>query len=279
MVFKESEEDESLEHTLLIVREVHVYKIPARSTSGGYKCAEWLVSDRIWSGRLRVVSLKDRCEIRLEEVGSSELFACCPVYPGKRDASIESAVDSSRYFVIRIDDGKGRHAFLGLGFNERSEAFDFNVALGDHEKHILREAESAVNSGAGPEAPAAPALDLRLKEGETLHINMKTKLAPAAGPKKLSTTLPAGAAGFASTGRMVAPLAPPPGGSRLRDPLPPPPADSVRAPPHAARGSAPGPNGPGKDALRDLSSLERALPSKSSSGPAGSSRPAGWADF
>lgn len=273
------EDDESLEHTLLIVREVHVYKIPARSTSGGYKCAEWLVSDRIWSGRLRNVSLKDRCEIRLEDVTSGELFACCPVYPGKRDASIESVVDSSRYFVIRIDDGRGHHAFLGLGFNERSEAFDFNVAIGDHEKHVLREAEPVAESGSGGAELPAPALDLRLKEGETLRINMKTKLAPAAGPKKLSSVLPAGATGSASTGRMVAPLAPPPGGGRLREPLPAPPGDTVRPTSHGTRGATPGPTSQGKNAFRDLSSLERSLPSKTIPGVATSSRPAGWADF
>ncbi|VVB07158.1 unnamed protein product [Arabis nemorensis] len=51
----EEEEDETFEHTLLVVREVSVYKIPPLTTSGGYKCGEWLQSDKIWFGRLRVV--------------------------------------------------------------------------------------------------------------------------------------------------------------------------------------------------------------------------------
>ncbi|KAL0437358.1 UNVERIFIED_CONTAM: hypothetical protein Sradi_0443700 [Sesamum radiatum] len=62
-----SEDEEAYEHTLLVVREVSVFKIPPRATSGGYKCGEWLQSDKIWSGRLRVVSCNTRCEIRLEE--------------------------------------------------------------------------------------------------------------------------------------------------------------------------------------------------------------------
>ncbi|KAF4358174.1 hypothetical protein F8388_009457 [Cannabis sativa] len=100
------DEDESFEHTLLVVREVAVYKIPPRSTSGGYKCGEWLQSDKIWTGRLRVVSCKDRCEIRLEDPNSGELFAACFVNPGQRETSVETVLDSSRYFVLKIEDGE-----------------------------------------------------------------------------------------------------------------------------------------------------------------------------
>ena len=61
---------------------------------------------------------------------SGELFAMCPVAPGQRNTAVEPAQDSSRFFIIRVQDGAGgRHAFLGLGFEERHIAFDFNVAL------------------------------------------------------------------------------------------------------------------------------------------------------
>lgn len=162
------EDDESLEQTLLVVREVSVYKIPPRSTSGGYKCGEWLQSDKIWSGRLRVVSCKDRCEIRLEDPNSGELFAACFVHAGQRENSVESVLDSSRYFVLKIEDGTGKHAFIGLGFAERNEAFDFNVALSDHEKYVRRENEESGETSEGDtHIDIHPAINHRLKVNST----------------------------------------------------------------------------------------------------------------
>lgn len=97
---------------------------------------------------------------------TGELFAQAPVdqFPG---SAVESVTDSSRYFVVRIEDGNGmcrsggvllsrilasgnmklmavnspslsptpgRRAFIGIGFGDRGDAFDFNVALQDHFK-------------------------------------------------------------------------------------------------------------------------------------------------
>ncbi len=42
--------------------------------------------------------------------------------------------DSGRYFVLKIVNDQGRHAFIGIAFNERNDAFDFNVALQEHKK-------------------------------------------------------------------------------------------------------------------------------------------------
>ncbi|EPS66781.1 hypothetical protein M569_07994, partial [Genlisea aurea] len=211
------DEEETFEHTLLVVREVSVYKIPPRPNSGGYKCGEWLQSDKIWSGRLRVISCGARCEIRMEDPNSGELFAACFINPGQREAAVESVLDSSRYFVLRIEDGRGKHAFIGLGFYERNEAFDFNVALSDHEKYVKREGDKEVGSngtdGGGEQGhiDIHPAVNHKLKEGETIRINVKNKQ-PSSGTGMLS----------AAVKPKTLSLAPPPS-SGVRFPLPPPP--------------------------------------------------------
>ncbi|KAF5738957.1 ABC transporter family protein [Tripterygium wilfordii] len=276
------EDEESLEQTLLVVREVAVYKIPPRSTSGGYKCGDWLQSDKIWSGRLRVVSCKDQCEIRLEDPNSAELFAACFIKPGQRENSVEAALDSSRYFVLKVEDGQGKHAFLGLGFAERNEAFDFNVALSDHEKYVRREneKETGETSGADNHIDIHPAVNHRLKEGETIRINVKPK--PSSGTGMLSASGLSGGASGSGKPKALA-LAPPPGGAgKIRTPLPPPPNDPAAVKKtcasHGAGLSAPSENRRRSDPSLDLSQLERNLPSGSTSGSAKTAA-SGWTPF
>lgn len=77
---------------------------------------------------------------------------------------MESVLDSSRYFVLKIEDGTGKHAFIGLGFAERNEAFDFNVALSDHDKYVKREGEKDVGESTGDNhIDIHPAVNQRLK--------------------------------------------------------------------------------------------------------------------
>ncbi|KAH9625997.1 hypothetical protein KSS87_016810 [Heliosperma pusillum] len=280
-LFLQDEDEETFEHTLLVIREVSVFKIPPRSTSGGYKCGEWLQSDKIWTGRLRVVSCRTRAEIRLEDPVSGDLFAACIVAAGLRDQSVEPALDSSRYFVLKIEDGRGKHAFVGLGFGERNEAFDFNVALSDHEKHVLRESDRDTNGGSGnggddgQSIDIHPAVNHRLKEGETIRINVKHK--PVGGTGMLSTGK-SGGLSSASNPKPVG-LAPPPSGSgKIRTPLPPPPNDPVAARISSGLKGSKESSRHATDPLSDFSQLERNLPSKAGT-EATKSSAAGWAAF
>nr|1TQZ_A Chain A, NECAP1 [Mus musculus] len=126
------------ESVLCVKPDVSVYRIPPRASNRGYRASDWKLDQPDWTGRLRITSKGKIAYIKLEDKVSGELFAQAPVeqYPG---IAVETVTDSSRYFVIRIQDGTGRSAFIGIGFTDRGDAFDFNVSLQDHFKWVKQE--------------------------------------------------------------------------------------------------------------------------------------------
>jgi len=194
-----------MDRVQVVKKEVFVYKIPPRSTNRGYRAADWNLDTPDWTGRLKGVINGDKYFIKLEDQNSSELFAQCPLedYPSP---NFEHVLDSSRYFVIKIVDPKGRNAFIGIGFADRSDSFDLVANIQDYVRHKNRDEtennEQNIDTG--------PKLDLRFKEGETIKINIKSKktddpdAVPRTKPKVSSTGL----------------LPPPPGGSWKLGPPP-----------------------------------------------------------
>ncbi|XP_057553640.1 adaptin ear-binding coat-associated protein 2 isoform X2 [Hippopotamus amphibius kiboko] len=197
------------ESVLCVKPEVHVYRIPPRATNRGYRAAEWQLDQPSWSGRLRITAKGQVAYIKLEDRTSGELFAQAPVdqFPG---TAVESVTDSSRYFVIRIEDGNGRRAFIGIGFGDRGDAFDFNVALQDHFKWVKQQSEFA-KQAQNPDQ--GPKLDLSFKEGQTIKLNI-------ANMKKKEGAAGTSRARPASTGGLS--LLPPPPGGRTSTLIPPP---------------------------------------------------------
>ncbi|XP_061788519.1 adaptin ear-binding coat-associated protein 2 isoform X1 [Nerophis lumbriciformis] len=179
-------EDNSYESILCVKPEVHVYRIPPRASNRGYRAADWKLDQPAWSGRMKITAKGKMAFIKMEDKITGELFAQAPVdqYPG---SAVEAVTDSSRYFVIRIEDGNGRHAFIGLGFADRGDSFDFNVALQDHFKWVKQEGELAKMEAT---QSAAPKLDLSFKEGQTIKIsigqNIKKKDASLAKPRPVA---------------------------------------------------------------------------------------------
>ena len=110
-----------------------------------------------------------KCELRMEDKMSGQLFAACPVdnYPG---VAVEAVTDSSRYFVLCIQDS-GRKAYIGIGFADRSDSFDLNVTLQDHFKQLKKENQFTKEAT----EPTRPNLDLAFKEGQTIRINIPSK--------------------------------------------------------------------------------------------------------
>jgi len=170
--------DEAIQSVLFIGKECQVFKLPPRTSSSGYKAAEW-ESSLLWTGRLRVIENLNSesqgsgtCEIRMEDGQTGELFATAP-YDGPKGKSVEPVLDSSRYFVLAVvDPSNGRRAFLGMGFPERSDAFDFQVAL----QEWTRRKENTEEPSSTEPSPHAPneskAKDFSLKDNETISISI-----------------------------------------------------------------------------------------------------------
>lgn len=154
-----------LERTLMMKQEVLIYRIPAAQigdSEKGWKATGWNLDKPDWKGKLRLVAKGTHCVLKLEERGSNKPFAHVEVdtYPGP---AVLTVTDSSRYFVIKTNN----HDYVGLGFSDRSDAFDLNVALQDHFKS-LRVEEEIEKEGNEPKEK----LDLALKEGQTIKVSI-----------------------------------------------------------------------------------------------------------
>lgn len=201
--------DVDYERVLLVKPEVFVYRIPPRTTNRAYRASEWKLDSPDWNGRLRILAKGEKLVIKLEDKNSGELFAACPVdsYPS---ASVENVSDSARYFVINIRDESGRAAFIGIGFLDRSDSFDFNVALQDHFRYLKKDEEMAKQ----PPLESEKKLDLSFKDGQTIKINIGKK-------SETSTSVPRPK----PTGTGMPILLPPPPGSKAAS-LPKPPSST-----------------------------------------------------
>ncbi|XP_073540944.1 adaptin ear-binding coat-associated protein 1 isoform X2 [Phyllobates terribilis] len=187
------------ESVLCVKPEISVYRIPPRASNRGYRASDWKLDQPDWTGRMRLTSKGKVAFIKLEDKVSGELFAQAPVdqFPG---IAVETVTDSSRYFVIRIQDGNGRSAFIGIGFADRGDAFDFNVSLQDHFKWVKQESDFSKE----PQGQdTQPKLDLGFKEGQTIKLNIGQNI-----KKKDGSCKPRGNAGTGG----IALLPPPPGG-------------------------------------------------------------------
>lgn len=275
-----------IESVSLVVREVFVYRVSARGSNRGYRADDWGLDKPLWTGRLKVTTKGTLLTIILQDSNTGEVFAQCPISNDKEaHVAVEPVIDSSRYFVVRVINEAGQHAFLGLGFAERSDSFDFNVAIQDHFKREKKAAASQV--------PYTPKHDLSgFKEGQTIHISIKKKdKEPAEGPAQggaAAAVAPlAGAAPFAlrppSSGLFpagVLPAAPAPSSSASFSPFASSTASSATAAAAAsfnpfASASAPAPAQDGFADWGDFSSAPSAAPSSSSSGGGGG----GWVKF
>ncbi|KAL1633789.1 hypothetical protein SLS56_002668 [Neofusicoccum ribis] len=278
---------DAIQRVLFVSSRVQAWQVPPLTSTKGYTAAGW-TEDKgakcIFTGRLRILetaiprpssaaaaaaaaaaatanggdneSNEDvRVDILLEMATTGELFAAAPY---TAPAVVEQVLDSSRWFAVQVTNGQFK-AILGLGFEERSEAMDFNIALQDARKVLgLEPKASAANPRAAAQAGKAAAeekKDFSLKEGETITVNIGGRgrrsraseggggtTSPAGGDKDaLFSIKPPPAAGGGGGGDGPVPFLPPPPSAssvkaerRRSRPLPPqgnlPPAEKQPSP-------------------------------------------------
>ena len=216
-----STRDETYESLCLLKPEVNVYVIPPRqSTTRKHRAADWKLDSPNFICRLKIIAKGDQCLIRLEDRQTGAHFATCPIdtYPSM---AVETVEDSTRYFVIRVQNDNGQQAFLGLGFADRSDSFDFNVALQDHFKHLKQAKQiehDEIQEKQQPDGETSMKHDWSFKEGQTIRINLKSSMTGDDPPKKTNKTN-----NNSTNGLGILPP-PPPSSSGSHIPNPPPPA-------------------------------------------------------
>jgi len=147
-----------IERVRATIKNAHVFKLPPRQTvSVGWRGADW--KEKVWQGTVKVVERGDMTAILLVDRTKGSIFAVCPV----KEGAVDRCIDSSRYFVLRIENASGRHMFIGVAFNERSDAFDFNTALEDSRR------EKEYESNPTP-VFTGPSKDYSIKEGQKIHV-------------------------------------------------------------------------------------------------------------
>lgn len=265
----------ALELRVFHCEEAFAYAVPPARSAAGHRAADWDVDKWLCKVHCSLCTLSGdavpdgTAVVRLHDATTGELFAESPLgVDVPIQAVVEPVVDSSRYFVVRVEDAASkRHAFVGLGFASRDNSTDFKMALSevqtardrDKEAQRRRAAHQASvqqpgdvpwteASGDGPASPPAPRQDLSLPEGTKIVLNVPVRAAvprskaglfpralfadtaTSSRPQSLARRKAAAAAGAGTppAGPLL-PLPPPPGARPGL--LAPPPKPGLLAPP------------------------------------------------
>lgn len=200
MLMEDEDDMEEIERAVFASKEVSAYQIPPQSSSLGHKAEDW--KKCILKGPCRVMAKGKDLSINITEPCGT-LFAACKIPGGDVSKYVEPVADSSRYFVLKVTNGQ-RHAFIGMGFEDRNAAFDFKCALSDFQATNVGRAQ---NGDANTETPQSeePSRDLSLQEGQSIRVNLKVQPRTKAKEEQSATD-------NASAGLL---LAPPPASTGL----------------------------------------------------------------
>lgn len=226
--------EDAIQRVLFIASAVHVYNIPPLTSTKGYNASTWTADNnkrQIFTARLRILETavpdptnsteKVTTDILLEDPKEGTLFAAAPY---TSTAVVEQVLDSSRFFAVRVVGEGGMKAVLGIGFEQRSEAFDFGTTLQDAAKVLDLDKQGAPGqrkpSGKSQVEVKAPPKDYSLKEGQMIAVDIggkgkrPTAAKPANSDALFSIPPPPSSAAFSSDDPFLLP--PPPSAREAR---------------------------------------------------------------
>jgi len=170
--------DSAIQRIVFLTPLVHIYTIPPLTSTRGFSASTWTApphptAQEIFTARVRIIETSIdgaiKADIVLEDPTSGDLFAAAPY---TSSAVVQQANDSSRFFAVRVVGEGGMKATLGMGFEERSDALDWNIALSEMRKVLGFEQGGQGKGGAAEEAEKQ---DFSLKEGESIHIQVGSR--------------------------------------------------------------------------------------------------------
>lgn len=196
----------AIQRVLFSADGVHVYDIPPLSSNKGHLAAQWTAEPKrqIFTARLRILetattktttgsgadggsstsvgeSQQLRADVVLEDSTTGQLFAGAP-YTSPR--AVEATVDSSRFFAIAVvgqgPAGRTRRAMLGIGFEDRTEAIDFGIALQDAQRILNPRGAQATAGYAGHalvtdrRGPPTAAFDIKISPSKVASAERAT---------------------------------------------------------------------------------------------------------
>lgn len=172
---------DAIQRVLFVSPAVHVYNIPPLTSTKGYVAASWTENNnkrQIFTARVRILetAVPNRTggealstAVLLEDPKTGDLFAAAPYTAA---GVVEQVLDSSRFFAIRVQGEGGRKAVLGIGFEERSEAFDFSVSLQEVRKTMGLDASTGGSGKAQEKPKEISKKDFSLKDGEVITVSI-----------------------------------------------------------------------------------------------------------
>jgi hypothetical protein len=118
------------EYTLLQKQNIRMFKIPPMSNPAGHTFASW--KENIWTGHVKVTAVGENCTVKFMNFDGTE-YARAKIADNFKD-SVQKVVDSSRGYAVRLTSEDGRSMWVGIGFHDRNDAFDFYVSFEDFQK-------------------------------------------------------------------------------------------------------------------------------------------------